>query len=232
MESQNADIEIVVSRYNENLEWLKEEPFNKYPIICYNKGPNEEFYKPNGMKIVTVENVGRCDHTYIYHIVNNYDNLSKHIMFLPGSCNMPNKMNKARRWLSEIERTDQPVFIGLQTQEGIQSELKDFQLDDWAASDEKNRVLNPESKLKLSSIRPFGKWFQKFFKDVKAKYYTLGGILGVGKENVMQHPKSYYEDLLQELNDHSNPEVGHYFERSWAAIFHPTDKVTFINELG
>ena len=23
------------------------------------------------------------------------------------------------------------------------------------------------------------------------------------------------------INNHSNPEVGHYIERSWAAIFHP-----------
>ena len=63
---------IVVSRYNENLEWLKEFPFNLYPVIIYNKGTNDEFYKPDNLiKIVNIENVGRCDHTYLYHIVHN-----------------------------------------------------------------------------------------------------------------------------------------------------------------
>ena len=33
---------IVVSRYNEKLDWLKDEPFNKYSVIIYNKG-NDEF---------------------------------------------------------------------------------------------------------------------------------------------------------------------------------------------
>ena len=81
MANKTIDIQLVVSRYNENLEWLKEEPFHKYPVICYNKGPNDDFYKPEGMKVVNVENVGRCDHTYIYHIVKNYDSLAQHTMF-------------------------------------------------------------------------------------------------------------------------------------------------------
>ena len=63
------DIELVVSRYNEDLEWLKEEPFNKYRVICYNKGKNDDFYKPPNMRIVNLENVGREGHTYIYHIL-------------------------------------------------------------------------------------------------------------------------------------------------------------------
>ena len=231
MTDKNIDIQLVVSRYNENLEWLKEEPFNKYQVICYNKGPNSDFYKPEGMKVVNVENVGRCDHTYIYHIVKNYDNLAQHTMFLPGSCNMPNKMHKARWWIDEIEKTDKGVFIGLNTNDGIKNDLYSFQLDEWAASDDKNKSINPESKLQLSETRPFGKWFEKHFKDIKVPHYTLGGIMGIEKDNIIQHPKSYYENFLSELDKHSNPEVGHYYERGWTAIFHPMDNVRFIDQL-
>lgn len=231
MENRFMDIEIVVSRYNENLEWLKEEPFNKYPVICYNKGPNSDFYKPAKMRIVNVENVGRCDHTYLYHIVKNYDKLAKHTMFLPGSCNMPNKNYKARRWISEIEKSDNGVFIGLKEEKGIKSSLYDFKLDEWAASDDKNRSLNPENKLALSETRPFGKWYEKHFGNSIVPYYTLGGVMGIEKSSIIQHPKSYYEKLLLELDKHSNPEVGHYYERAWAAIFHPMNNTTFIDEL-
>ena len=232
MDNREIEMEIVVSRYNENLEWLKEDPFNKYPVICYNKGPNSEFYKPDNMKIVNVENVGRCDHTYIYHIVKNYEKIAKHTMFLPGSCNMPNKYYKARRWINEIEKTDRGVFIGVPTKEGIQTEWQDFKLDEWAASDDKNRSLNPENQLSKSNVRPFGKWYEKHFGDIKADYYTLGGVMGIEKSNIIQHPKSYYENMLNELDKHSNPEVGHYYERAWAAIFHPMNNTDFINELG
>jgi hypothetical protein len=33
-----------------------------------------------------------------------------------------------------------------------------------------------------------------------------------------------YKELLDHFPQHSNPEVGHYFERVWLAIFHPVPK--------
>jgi hypothetical protein len=41
-------------------------------------------------------------------------------------------------------------------------------------------------------------------------------------------PKEKYITFMNELNKHSNPEVGHYFERAWAAIFNITDENTSI----
>ena len=34
----DPDIEIVVARYKENIDWLDNPPFNKYKVVCYNKG--------------------------------------------------------------------------------------------------------------------------------------------------------------------------------------------------
>jgi hypothetical protein len=71
----------VISRYNEDLEWLKEDPFNKYPVICYNKGLNNDYYQPTNMKIINLENIGRIDHTILYHIITNYDSLASVSIF-------------------------------------------------------------------------------------------------------------------------------------------------------
>ena len=79
----SKNIEIVISRYNENLEWLNYEPFNKYKNIIYNKGPNDDFCKTNNIKVFNLENIGRCDHTYLFHIIENYDNLADITVFLP-----------------------------------------------------------------------------------------------------------------------------------------------------
>jgi len=226
--NNEIQLELVISRYNEDLEWLKEEPFNKYPITCYNKGINNSFYKPSNMKIINIENVGRCDHTYIYHIVNNYDTLSNYIMFLPGSCNIEYKKNKAILWIYEIEKTKTSIFIGLKLEKGIQDTLFDFQIDEYVCSDYKNYILNPEKKLQLHNVRPFGKWYNKHFTDNKFYYVSYGGVIGVSKNNIMTTSKEKYITFLNELNQHSNPEVGHYFERAWCAIFNISDNNTLI----
>ena len=38
------NITIVISRYNEDLEWLNDEKYIRYPITIYNKGINDDFY--------------------------------------------------------------------------------------------------------------------------------------------------------------------------------------------
>ena len=217
--SNNNHIELVISRYNEDLEWLKEEPFNKYPSICYNKGKNQDFYKPKNMQVINIENVGRCDHTYIYHIVNNYNSLSKYTMFLPGSCNMENKKGKAIRWIKEFEEKRSPIFIGNKVEKGVKQELYNFQIDEWISSDVKNKNINPENKLQLHDIRPFGKWYEKHFGDKDIYYISYFGVIGADRDYILKTPRVKYIKFMEELNKHSNPEVGHYFERAWAAIF-------------
>ena len=67
------NIEIIISRFNENLNWTLESPFNKFQYIVYNKGNNENFNKSNVKQIINIQNVGRECHTYLYHIIENYD---------------------------------------------------------------------------------------------------------------------------------------------------------------
>ena len=214
-------IELVVARYNEDLHWLKQSPFSNYSVVCYNKGPNDAFYHSPKMKTVHVKNVGRCDHTYLYHIVKNYDQLAEITLFLPGSVNMPHKMKKALQQIQEVEKHKTTVFLGRHYPEGVFEKCKDFQLDHWVASDKTNQQINQESHLKKANPRPFGRWYQKHFQDLHVEYISHFGILGISRDHIVQHPKSYYETLLKELDNDSNPEVGHYFERAWAAVFSP-----------
>ena len=111
-DNMDKTVEIVVARYNENLEWLKHHPFSEYNVIIYNKGTNNNFYKPKKLKYIeNLENVGKCDHTYLYHIIKNYDNLSDITIFLPGSCNMKWKQKKAKKMISQINKNNQAVIL-------------------------------------------------------------------------------------------------------------------------
>jgi len=220
----NHDIHFVISRYNEDLEWLKEEPFNKYPSTCYNKGKNQDFYKPQNMKIFNIPNVGRCDHTYIYHIINNYNSLSNYIIFLPGSCNIQDKKDRAITWIKNIQKRKYPLNIAHKYEQGIKNEFYNFQIEDWQSTDTKNKNLNSESKLQLHTIRPFGKWYENHFGDKYIHHIFYKGVIGASKQNILTTSKEKYITFMEELNKHSNPEVGHYFERAWAAIFNITDE--------
>lgn len=219
--NNNLDTLIVISRFNENLEWLKDEPFHKYDKLIYNKGLNNDFYHSEKEKgIISIENIGRCDHTYLYHIINNYDNLNDITIFLPGSVDMYVKMQRCIRLLNLIEENKSAVFF-LTNYENVKNEYYSFQLDSWDSSHEKNAILTKNDTLKPANIRPFGKWFEDKFGDLIIHHISWWGIFSISKKDILQHPKSYYENLITELNTHSNPEAGHYFERSWEAVFYP-----------
>lgn len=214
------DLEIIISRFNEDLKWTTEGIFNNYKYTVYNKGDNENFEKTNVNKIINIKNVGRCDHTYLYHIINNYDNLSNIIVFFPGSLELVYKRERAIEILTRINYNKTAIFLG-EYSENIQIKFNDFQLSNWKSSNNKNLEKNNESLLELSKIRPFGNWFKYYFGNKKINIFCYWSVFSIDKRDIIQHPKYRYIILLNQVNNSSNPEVGHYLERSWCAIFNP-----------
>ena len=204
-------IELVVSVYNEDIEYLNNKPFNQYKTTIYNKN---ESHLENAINIC---NIGRCDHTYLYHIIHNYDNLSDVTIFLPGSCLDEHKKNKTLKLIELVEKSKDTVFIGNNIHE---NELYNFEISDWRATNARNRELNSESILQLCSIRPFGKWYDHNFSGIKLEFVSYVGIFAVSKLHILQRTKEEYMKLIGYLET-SNPESGHYMERSWVSVFHP-----------
>jgi len=218
----NENIDIIVSRYNEDLKWLLEPPFNKYKYIVYNKGINDDFEKTNIKKIVKLNNVGREGHTYLYHIIHNYDNLNNINVFLPGSVNNNNKKNKAIKLLNKIEKHKKAVFLSHNDiMNSIKNRFNNFILNNHNSTSFENKSINNESQLFKSRFRPYGYWYIKMFGNIKTKHYIYNGIFSISKKDILQHNVNRYKKIINGLNKHSNPEEGHYVERSWGAIFHP-----------
>lgn len=221
-------IEIVVARYNEDLKWTKEYPFNQFKYTIYNKGNNNDFTKPALYRTFQLPNVGRCDHTYLYHIVSNYSSLAPITIFLPGSIQIYYKKAVAVKLINHILSLENAVFLGFETIINIQTKFKKFYLDEWSASDPNNRVNNDDSHLQPALLRPYGKWYKYFFGNIPVKHYCYMGIFSINKLDIIKHDISKYTQLLNSVSIHSNPEVGHYIERSWAAIFHPLVATKFV----
>jgi hypothetical protein len=214
------NIDIVVARYNEDLRWTLEHPFNQYKYIVYNKGDNEDFEKKYVKKIIKLPNVGKCDHTYLNHIITNYDILSEITVFFPGSIDMRYKKKIAYRLLIEIDKRQKAVFISL-NHNNIKYMYYNLKLDNYQTKNIHNRNKNSEIVLKKSNIRPYGLWFDNFFGNIQVNCVIYYGIFSIHRNDILQHPVSRYQSLIKDLSDHSNPEVGQSIERSWCAIFHP-----------
>lgn len=70
-------VNIVISKYNENIDWIKN--IKKHKITLYDKSSNPV---ENSIKL---KNIGREGETFLYHIINNYYNLDDVTVFLQGN---------------------------------------------------------------------------------------------------------------------------------------------------
>lgn len=225
-------VDIVVSRYNEDITWLNEGNASKYPVYLYNKGPNMYNGQINNLKeYMKLQNIGRESHTYLYHIVENYNNLSDITVFLPGSAYSTayNKATRTNMILDMVADTNNSIIIGAYHPNSVQKDLYSFKLENYKSTTTENNKINPNVKMELARIRPYGKWFENKFGNTKTYYIPYSGIIAISKRDILQKPKSYYKSLLSELSYSSNPEVGHYFERSWEAIFYPLHNANYVN---
>lgn len=77
------DIQLVVARFNENLDWV--EKLN-LPAVVYNKGEplRHALPVPSWGPAVPLENKGREADTYLRHILRCYDSLPEITVFLQG----------------------------------------------------------------------------------------------------------------------------------------------------
>ena len=222
---RSKTIDLVVSRYAEDLNWLNELDLKQFRrIIVYNKGPKITQKEVKKMaEIIELPNVGRCDHTYLYHIITNYDKLSDVTIFLTASCSMDYKWENAKRTIDTALRTYDSVFVGSHHTD-VAKEMANFKLDEWKSSESNNAQNNPETKLLPSPERPFGVWYKKNFGSTQVNAVVYHGIFAVSKRHIRQRSLKSYKELIRYLDTHSNPEVGHYFERAWLAIFDPVEQ--------
>ncbi len=226
-------IHIVIARYNEDLEWLCDDQIKnnitnanfKTSIYIYNKGDNNVspkfmdcYNNIVDLHIIQLPNVGRCDHTYLHHIIENYNNLPDVAVFLPASCTMEYKFAKAKFVINTAYKDVDTVFVN-DLSENIYETAKDFSLSSWTSSFEGNKI-NTDSSMELAQPRPYGEWYKHVFGDeMHHKSITYYGILAISREHIYNRNRDFYKTIITHVDKHHNPEAGHYIERSWSAIF-------------
>jgi hypothetical protein len=158
-------------------------------------------------------NVGREAHTYLTHIVRNYERLSQVTLFLQGGIDdhiaegnvyaHPHDCIRAAGWrgvgfarLDPYSNWGRIVHIGKWREELRSGKLRPAKLD-------------------------FADFWRKLFRSEPPPTIltNYAACFAVDKARILNHPRSFYERALATVSDHINPEETHYFERLWYSIF-------------
>ena len=205
------DTSIIISRYNEDLNWL--DKYRDLNLIIYNKGLNN--IRNKFKNIVELPNVGRESHTWLFHIIQNYHNLSDVNIFLQGRIDDLGCMSFASptEYIKDTKKYGFAVKrLGL---------LGPLHWKDYLGIEKDPRYKKSWFKgdigIRSNGFREFSKkYFPKIPFFVTTSY---GGCFGVSKEKIRKYELSFYKKLIEEVEYHSNPIEGHFMERLWCYMF-------------
>ena len=215
--ANTTDVDIVVARYSEDVDWLGD---LAHHCIIYNKwhpATLEDEYKYK--RVVQLPNVGRESHTYLYHIVENYDNLAPVTVFtqariedhFEGQWTPQNGCEFLWSLGKQAALYGQSQNAQMYSQLGGMSAIPLFNLRAYYARG-----------LQKTAYDNLGQWFTALTgHDIPCQGvpWYKNALFAVKRDRIHQHPRSFYETLMQEVNNAVNPEAGHYFERTWYMIF-------------
>ena len=223
-------VEMVISRYNESMDWLKDDPFHRYSYIVYNKGTNRDYYVSDKMiKELELDNVGRESHTYLYHIIHHWDDLADITVFLPGSMELEHKYARGVQLLESVKKEKTSKIMCIKAEPSLYESNKDFTLDKYLSSNTNNKTVNTDDNVYLSSIRPFSLWYEHLFgKPNNHQCFSMNSIMAITREDIHKKGIDHYKSLIEHINQHHNQETGHYFERAWPEVFGLTDEQYFL----
>ena len=190
-----VDIKLVIARYNEKIDWIKSPNH-----VIYNKG--NQLNDPTKI-VIEMPNVGREGHTYLTHIVKNYNNLNDYTVFLQGdpfphSGNLSLNLSKIHDSISKGEKITFKF------------------LSEWLPECEFSGCKHHWEPLPLkeSYKRIFG-------SEPPTEKFTFGAGAQfiVSKETIHKRPLAFYKNIISFLDYSVNPMEGYIIERFWGFIF-------------
>lgn len=206
------DVRVIVARYREDVSWLRE---LGYPFLIYDKS-GDPF--PGA---VPLPNIGREAHTYLTHIVREYDTLAPVTAFVQGdpfdhlSDHGRATVDDLRRIIADVADRGTP-FKGL-----AWFRLKCDGLGrphDLRKPENRGRWAGWGRDIPVAEI--FGHLFQAE-PPVQFIARAATGNFCVTRERIRTRPRAFYEYalslVLADPQDENN--TGHAFERLWQLIF-------------
>jgi hypothetical protein len=213
---------VIITRYNEKIDWISYIIDSVDQVIIYNKGSNDNLFKEpiTSPKIIIkkLPNIGRIDHTIAYHILENWDNLPSTLISLPASILMCLKkghyLNAMRKRFNMVNERYHGYYSPRFHK--VNPKVYNYTIDNYQAEGYCNKNNNPFIK---SEYPDFRAWKEAIIDTRPIRYIGMRGMFMVSKDNILHIDKKIYENLLTSLSVGDNIENGHFAERIWAHLF-------------
>lgn len=229
--------ELVIARYNENLNWIDKVP-KDIKITIYNKGKNDIPYN-----YIKLPNEGRESNTYLHHITYNYYNLSDRIIFVQGYPfdHSPNfiELLKKKNIFKEIQGLTNlmnfPDNLKKASKNALNTKLNDLLLyteyvnnnfdpcyPTYWYNGSFEKVIN-----KIKETHKVENVLKYFKKKLKLKNIDLNYLIpvnysanfSVDKKLIKKNSLEFYENMNKILLKTKEYDLGFIIERLWLSIF-------------
>jgi len=183
-------VHIVVSKYNEDIEWVKK---INHKVTIYDKSNNPV----EGS--IKLKNVGREGETFLYHIVNNYNNLDDVTVFLQG--NPFEHLQLLVGWRAKL--TDDEINTVINKMNTEINDKSDFSTFYQVLYNDPNSTNGVNTK--DACIKYYGKSYDHFTVSPGAQYI-------VPKEYILSRPFKFWKILhlamyYEELNGYCQEQL-------------------------
>jgi hypothetical protein len=207
-----SDVRVVVARYNEDVAWLEQTGLD---YVVYDKGPDPV------ADARILPNIGREAHTYLTHIVREWDSLAPHTAFVQGDPFDHLDPDRA------TGPQDLAALIIRCAERGVPFRgFAWFKLkcDGLGRPHDLNKPENEGRWAGWGKDIPVERVFRELFNAEPPAHYVArapAGLFCVSAARVRTRPRAMYEHALRLIEDdpHDAENTGHAFERLWQLIF-------------
>lgn len=200
-------ISIIINYYNskEFLDLTNSLP-NDYQILIYNKSNEKLDSLKNNHVVIESENVGREGHTYLTHIINNYENLPDVNVFIQDD------------FYNHLFNLD---YFKNNFEQNKNSDFYQFPCS-WrggkGAAPFSRTVVNGYLNLGLENDYDIKIFCELFNINLPERYATeTCAHFLVSKNRILKHPKEFYINVLDWLL--KNNLNGYTLEHTWKLLF-------------
>lgn len=196
---------LVIAHFQEDLSWVRDVP-GEYEITVYGKGGQTAYEGP----VKALPNVGRESHTYLHHIVENYDSLPDWTVFSQG---WPFDHSKGFMGLLADPEDFKKPYLGGRGFRCLGHTWTTTADKLWNDKRGQFMVKRNECMRAFWSMTNPGVPFPRVIKT------GWGAILGVSRRAIRRRPVTYYESLRDlHFSESTLPFV---LELLWSHVFIP-----------
>lgn len=216
------NLDIVISCYKTSFSWILDISHRFQTIYLYFK---DNIYDENVIRLLRtkghiviiqqLKNVGRCDQTYLYHIVNYYNQIKNFTIFTKDTIYV--LTNRSQYVCRHQSSYDKLVYFLKNQKESFtwfpvtnnceySFKLKQYQSDLYTAEYHK-------------LDENLGEWAKEFGINLPSKFISqYRGTFGSNGEKIRKNSRLFYCKLLENLSIYNHCEQSHFMERIWMFI--------------